>query len=669
MFSLLLASVAPAAAVDTILRVAFAPNTPPFQFSADGKPVGIHVDVLSRIAQDNDFILHYRMFDTTTKCVDALNRNEVDMVLGVMPDMLVSRDVSISAPFSQSSICMVAPSSMIEGVGFRGEIKLIHVAFENGMIGFPIIPEMNKLRFTIVSSQAEAFDLMVTGRSDTMVGNKTSILFLLKRKKIEDDYTIVNNHMGSVWYCAAVRAEDRSLLQILDGALQRMRISGEYERIYQRWINEDEYLISVTRRRILRYAAMVAILALVVIIANARWSFLLKKEVAEKTDELARMNVDLQRQIVETRENSEVKDRIVNDSPNGIIVFDCDFAITLFNQSAEELTGERGAQIGRNVLEIGLLRKILDDKKDAIFERGYEVVYKDKTIEDEDGGDKVYRYDIYQLFDSDGGVRGAILSLKDITSDRRMREQAAEREKHKALNQLIAGIAHEIRNPLTSIKTFVELMPRKKDDRKFQSLMAEYVPKELNRVNNLIKNLIDYARPESSNKERIDAGDVVTSCAALIESTIRNPQIEMRADISNGLYMIADRVQLRQVLINIMLNGIESMEEKLSLETNPSRTLRMIVRAYRDSDHVYICVRDEGVGMRKEEIRKATEPFYTTKVKGTGMGLAVTKQNVEENSGTMKIESEKGEYASIVLRFDRAYEDGSGAAAVAAELL
>ncbi len=117
--------------------------------------------------------------------------------------------------------------------------------------------------------------------------------------------------------------------------------------------------------------------------------------------------------------------------------------------------------------------------------------------------------------------------------------------------------------------------------------------------------------------------------------------------------LLADKNQLKQVLINVLLNGFDSMIEKIKLNENKNEKLNMKIKTWKSEENIYIQITDEGMGMTDEQIKKSTEPFYTTKSGGTGLGLALSKQFVEENNGEMIIESEPQTYTKITLRFRR----------------
>ena len=246
------------------------------------------------------------------------------------------------------------------------------------------------------------------------------------------------------------------------------------------------------------------------------------------------------------------------------------------------------------------------------------------------------------------------MSIDDITEKLKLQQKIFNEDKNLALNQMIAGIAHEIRNPFMSIKTFIELIPLKINNKNFQKQLTEIVPKEVDRVDNLIRNLIDYSKPEDNIKENIDLFEIIKSSIALIEPTLKQNKINLIIEKEGRHIVYADKDQLKQVFINILLNGYDSMIEKKRLNENAE--MNMYIKLWVDKDYSVIQIKDEGIGMTEEQIERATEPFYTNKSQGTGLGLYLTKQFVEENGGTILIESSLSEFSQITLKFRRSYE-------------
>ena len=130
------------------------------------------------------------------------------------------------------------------------------------------------------------------------------------------------------------------------------------------------------------------------------------------------------------------------------------------------------------------------------------------------------------------------MSIDDITEKLKLQQKIFNEDKNLALNQMIAGIAHEIRNPFMSIKTFIELIPLKINNKNFQKQLTEIVPKEVDRVDNLIRNLIDYSKPEDNIKENIDLFEIIKSSIALIEPTLKQNKINLIIEKEGKTYSL-----------------------------------------------------------------------------------------------------------------------------------
>lgn len=634
-------------AIDTIIKVAFNPNLPPYQFEDDGQYKGLHIDILNIIAAKNNLIMQYVPIDSNSGCLEALSNGEVDIVLGVIKNNEFKEQSTES--ISQSSIIMVADKKHADLLNGEKNHNIVTV-LENKTISYSYIQSMKNVRYIVVANQLRALEMLVTGQADFLIGVKNSILYQLEKSNMEEDYTILINYMVPIEYTILTRNGDSDIKRLFNNELQRIRISGEYNKIYEKWINEEKYVI----KKVLDSIIIIILIFLAILFANFIFNYrlntLLKKEVDEKTKELRNINNDLQKQIIETRNNNELKNCIVEHSISAIFAIDTDYRITLFSKSACNITNFQNLSIGCYAFDIPLLETIL--RRNKLFVEDLKVVNEELTIKDDENESRSYRYDIYQLYNFDNSVRGAIITIEDITEELKIKDQIFEREKNKALNQIIAGIAHEIRNPLTSIKSYVQLIPLKIDNQKFQNQLTEFVPKEVDRVNNLIKDLIDYAKPETNNKNKVDINEIIKSCAVLIKPTLTNKKIELIVSEEGELNIYADKNQLKQIVLNIMLNGLESMTERIS-KFNIKNNLQLNIKTWSCDENVYIAIIDEGMGMTDEQIKKSFDPFYTSKANGTGLGLSLSKQYAEENDGVLTIESEPLLFTKVTLKFRR----------------
>ena len=203
-----------------------------------------------------------------------------------------------------------------------------------------------------------------------------------------------------------------------------------------------------------------------------------------------------------------------------------------------------------------------------------------------------------------------------------------------------------------TIRTFASMIQEERGDEEFQAAFHEIVPKEVDRINDLVNRFINYAKPSSAQPAVADAAALVRECLYLTDPVARQSPIRFDTRLEAGLLIRVSEGQLKQVLINMIINGIEAMERRLKQEDS-ARRLTMAIRAQGQGERAVISVRDEGVGMTPEELERCRTPYFTTKPEGTGLGLCVSNDLVRLNGGTMTIESEPGAYTLIQIAFAR----------------
>lgn len=229
----------------------------------------------------------------------------------------------------------------------------------------------------------------------------------------------------------------------------------------------------------------------------------------------------------------------------------------------------------------------------------------------------------------------------------RMREQLeqlirsrVEVERRATLGNMAAGIAHEIRNPLTTVATTVHGLNRDENDEE-RRRMFEVISDEITRVDKTIGEFLNYARPSEPVLEMVQIRDVFRSIRILIATTAHQCGVVINLSGESNLSFCVDPAHLRQILLNLTLNAIEAMPEGGHIT----------LQAYTDLEEVVVIVSDNGAGMSHETQSKMLRPFFTTRSEGTGLGLSITSQLVEANGGNITIESEVGVGTTVILRF------------------
>jgi len=217
-------------------------------------------------------------------------------------------------------------------------------------------------------------------------------------------------------------------------------------------------------------------------------------------------------------------------------------------------------------------------------------------------------------------------------------------ERLAALGTMAAGLSHEIRNPLSAIKTFVQLLPRKIDTPGFLEKFYRTVPREINRINQLIESLLDMARPPKYHFETTDIGSLLKETLELLEAELQARGIHCRCRLSADLPVVsADAAQLVKAFHNLIQNAAQAMPAggELTLEAGhhhwapPHRTNNR-------NGWVRIIFQDTGPGIPEDVIPHIFNPFFTTRDSGTGLGLSITHKVITEHGGSIEVSSRAG---------------------------
>jgi signal transduction histidine kinase len=224
----------------------------------------------------------------------------------------------------------------------------------------------------------------------------------------------------------------------------------------------------------------------------------------------------------------------------------------------------------------------------------------------------------------------------------RMQKELQRAEKMNAIGQLAASVAHEIRNPMTVVKGFLQLF---QDNTKLSNTELSYIHlmiNEMDRAEAIIHDYLSLAKPDVHQHRFINCLECVTSLVDLLSSyALLTNNILIELDAKEEMYVRGSRNELNQVLLNIMKNGIEAMRN--------GGTLR--VGLYKREGHVHIQIEDTGIGMTSEQVNRLGTAFYSLKEKGTGIGLMVSYQLVEQMNGRIEVESIPGKGSTFTLIF------------------
>ena len=324
-------------------------------------------------------------------------------------------------------------------------------------------------------------------------------------------------------------------------------------------------------------------------------------------------------------------DNVVENVPIGLLALDQQGKIAAFNKDAEAIlqlsTSEVVGRTAQKLLPETLLKEVDNSRAhDDVIEKEVECkVAGGKTIPLEIGASSIR--------DENGEFLGNVLLIKDLTEVRELRREVARSQRLASLGRLAAGVAHEIRNPLSSIKGFATYFKERYPDRPQDQQTAAIMIQEVDRLNRVVGQLLEFSRPISIKPQNISLPELLDDSLKLIadRAAEKNIAVHVQNDSSvNHARIDPDRIS--QVLLNLYLNAIDAMEDGGELTVKLSKGA--------DSGDICITVFDTGHGISPEHLARVFDPYFTTKSSGTGLGLAIAYNIVEAMGGSIKVSSE-----------------------------
>jgi signal transduction histidine kinase len=234
----------------------------------------------------------------------------------------------------------------------------------------------------------------------------------------------------------------------------------------------------------------------------------------------------------------------------------------------------------------------------------------------------------------------------------RSHARLARADRLSTLGTLAAGVAHEIRNPLVSVRTFVQLLPERLDDEEFRTAFRDLALGEIERICSLINDLLAFARAAPAQREPTDLNEVTSQIVRLLDAEARKCDVMLTCRPSPGLPLVlVDEAQVKQVLLNVLLNAIEA--------SGAHGTVAVTTGADVDAGCVLVTVADSGPGIPPAELERIFEPFFTTKDTGSGLGLFIAKQIMTRHGGDILAQPRVEGGTEFVMRFRISADEGN----------
>ncbi len=333
---------------------------------------------------------------------------------------------------------------------------------------------------------------------------------------------------------------------------------------------------------------------------------------------------------------------------SGVIAIDKDFKIMIFNPAAEGLFEERASDVlGQDVSKVfpqrlgrrSLVETLLSGEAVTNYQVSVEI----------NGTTKSLLTNTALVRDKRGQVVGAVAVFMDVTELRYYEEKVKVQEKLAVVGQMAAGMAHELRNPLTAVRGFIQLTKEKMQGDEKSREHFELIMQEIDRTNKIINDFLILAKPKPPKLSIQPFNELLKSLLPLFESQCLMYNIQIRKSLAPSLPpVVVDADQIKQVILNLVQNAIQAMSHaggELSLATRYEAAEGMLVMA----------VTDTGVGISPADLNKLGTPFYTTKDHGTGLGLSVSYRIAEAHRGNIKVQSKQGEGSTFEICLPAGY--------------
>jgi len=350
----------------------------------------------------------------------------------------------------------------------------------------------------------------------------------------------------------------------------------------------------------------------------------LQQRVTDLDQELATKNLQLAL-------TTDYLSNLLESISDGVIAVDMSESITRFNRAASSVLGFEAQEVVGRPFPSVFGRSFAAPAMPGAMElqarsgRRVPVTEKDSTIADRDGN-----------------RLGFVKTFQDLSELSALREQVRQIDRLAAIGEMAATVAHEIRNPLGGIRGFATFLAQDTPEDDPRHRLVQKILTGTSSLEKVVSGLLEYTRP-------VELKLVPTSCAAIAQAALRYMEydpsrITIFTEVDLDLRILADADKIRQVLMNILMNAVQSITGRGEIR----------VSAEADGNLVHLVVQDTGCGMKEEELKQIFSPFYTTKEKGTGLGMAVSQKIVDGHGGVLSADSEPGKGTRIAIQLSRA---------------
>lgn len=338
------------------------------------------------------------------------------------------------------------------------------------------------------------------------------------------------------------------------------------------------------------------------------------------------------------RRMEQIQRHLARSLRSGLLTVDQEGRLTSFNQAAAEILGPQlatgfGRPLGKVWLAGAELLPSTEGEEDTSSRR-------ELTHQTHSGTSRHLGVSTFPLTDEQGQHLGYGLIFQDITKAKARDERLQRMDRLAALGEMAAGLAHEIRNPLASLSGAVQFLSESRMVHPEGERLLQIIARESERLNHLTETFLLYARPECKRGQSVSLGKEVQAIVALVTQRRGLPPAELHVTVPEDVFALIDRNQLRQILLNLILNAYQAL---------PAAGGTITIQADRESEGLILTISDNGKGIDPENLPHIFDPFFTTRPEGTGLGLSVVHRLVQACGGEIHAASQLGSGTTFTL--------------------
>lgn len=601
--------------IDDVVTIGVANTGAPYLYKSKvGTRIGYNVDVLELLSKKLN--LKFIFIDGSVEELKKMMLNqELDLILGLQYNSFDVDNIRYSKPFidNHARIFVRATST---GINSFEDLSGIKVAVYKNDPSLGYLTSMTNLRIFRTESIEDAATMLKYKTVDAWVGNDRECILLLQNSTFSGGIKVVGEGKETFPSAIAAHRLNSDLIENINEGISDIKNSDELDFIESKWFGEILKDNNSELQRYLLATVIVSISLAIIVTIIVRVNQLLKKEVLKRTREIEfqkKLSVDM-----------------LQSLSDGVVTINGDKKILFINDKIHEFfSGDDVHKYIGDDFENSPMRSVVSiEEIDRCINMYDKITSVKKQVEDKDS--KIYEYSLnpIELSDEQGDkITGATIVLRDKTEETVMKERMMTIDKLQSIGRMTADVAHEIRNPLTSISTYIKILPQKYDNESFREVMVHDMNNEINRINNIVNNLLNNSKVKTPDSERFNLSKEISSIVRLIRMQMKDDSIELNQTIDNRLFVKFDKNQFTQVCVNILSNAIEKLE-------CDGGTIKIVGKYH--NGNVMLSFEDSGNIISNESLESIFDPFYTTKENGNGLGLSIVNELVNKNEAEIR---------------------------------